>query len=140
MRAVSAARTSQTQWRVGLLGAGYICDAHAKSLRGIAGVEIVAVCDRARDKAAAAASKYGIPNVYTSLDEMLELALDTVHVLLPPDLHYEAARRILESGRHVLLEKPMALSAAECESLAGIAAARNLRLAASHNFLFLPAY
>src|SRR5437868_15418563 len=112
MRAVSAARTPQTRWRVGLLGAGYICDAHAKSLRGIAGVEIVAVCDRARDKASAAAAKYGIPHAYASLEEMLECALDAVHVLLPPDLHYEAARCILESGHHVLLEKPMALSAA----------------------------
>src|SRR3954462_10941734 len=87
------------RWKVGLLGAGYISDAHAKSLRGIDGLEIVAICDRARDRAAAVANKYGIKNVYTSLDDMLETGIDTVHVLLPPDLHFNAARQILEAGR-----------------------------------------
>ena len=75
-------------------------------MRGITNVSVVAVCDRARDKAAAAAQKFGIPRICTSLDEMLEGELDVVHVLLPPDLHFlDAARRIRESGRHVFLEK-----------------------------------
>ncbi|MDB5809267.1 MAG: hypothetical protein JWN94_1389 [Betaproteobacteria bacterium] len=128
------------RFKVGLLGAGYISDAHAKSLRGIDGVEIVAVCDRARDRAAAVAGKYGIKNVYTSLEEMLETGIDTVHVLLPPDLHYDATRRLLEARRNVFLEKPMALSAAECEELETLAVSKNLRLAVNHNFLFLPSY
>src|SRR3954471_20369878 len=128
------------RWKVGLLGAGYICDAHAKSLRGIEDVELVAVCDRARDKAAAAAAKHGIPEVYTSLEEMLQSPLDAVHVLLPPDLHFDAARVILASGRHVFIEKPMALSAAQCDELEAMAASRGLRLAVKHNFLFLPAH
>ncbi len=128
------------RWKVGLLGAGYICDWHAKSLRGMEDVELVAVCDRARDKAALAAAKYGIPDVYASLEEMLESPLDAVHVLLPPDLHFDAARVILASGRHVFIEKPMALSAAQCDELDAMAASRGLRLAVNHNFLFLPAY
>lgn len=128
------------RWKVGLLGAGYICEAHAKALNGIPDVEIVAVCDRARDKADVAARKFGIPQVCTSLDEMLGSTMDVVHVLLPPDLHFEASRQILESGRHVFLEKPMALRSADCRVLADLAAGKNLRLAVNHNFLFLPSY
>ena len=126
--------------KVGLLGAGYICDLHAKALRSIPQVELVAVCDRAGEKAEAAAGKYGIANVYTSLDEMLDSEVDTVHVLLPPDLHFDAARRILTSGRHVFLEKPMALKSADCIELKELAAKGNLKLAVNHNFLFLPSY
>lgn len=131
---------TEKRWRVGLLGAGYICEAHAKALNGIPDVEIVAVCDRARDKADVAARKFGIPEVYTSLDEMLGSTVNVVHVLLPPDLHFEASHRILESGRHVFLEKPMALRSAECRELADLAARKNLKLAVNHNFLFLPSY
>lgn len=131
---------TEKRWRIGLLGAGYICEAHAKALNSIPDVEIVAVCDRARDKAATAARKFGIPEIYTSLDEMLGSAVNVVHVLLPPDLHFEASQRILESGRHVFLEKPMALGSAECRELANLASEKNLKLAVNHNFLFLPAY
>ncbi len=128
------------RWKVGLLGAGYICETHAKALNGIPGVEIVAVCDCARDKADAAARKFGVPTVYTALDEMLRSAVDVVHVLVPPDLHFEASRQILESGRHVFLEKPMALRSAECRELTDLAARKNLKLAVNHNFLFQPSY
>ncbi len=131
---------TEKRWRVGLLGAGYICEAHAQALHGIADVEIVAVCDRASDRAVAAAKKFAIPTACATLDEMLAGTVDVVHVLLPPPLHFEASRQILESGRHVFLEKPMALRAAQCQALADLATAKNLRLAVNHNFLFLPAY
>lgn len=140
MTAIATLRDSQVRRKVGLLGAGYICDVHAQVLKNISGVELVAVCDRAYGQAQAAARKYAIASVHTTLDELLAADVDTVHVLLPPDLHFDAARRILESGRHVLLEKPMALTAAECESLADLAASRNLQLSVNHNFLFLSSY
>lgn len=131
---------SAKHWKVGLLGAGYICESHAKALNGIADAEIVAVCDRSREKADAAAKKFGIPEVYTSLDAMLESDVNVVHVLLPPDLHFDASQQILESGRHVFLEKPMALRSEECRVLADLATSKNLRIAVNHNFLFLPSY
>lgn len=128
------------RWKVGLLGAGYICEAHARALRSRADAELTAVCDHAPARAAGASARLRIPGVFSSLDELLASGVEVVHVLLPPDRHAEAARRILESGRHVLLEKPMAPGAAECEALARLAAAKGLKLAVSHNFLFVPAY
>lgn len=126
--------------KVGLLGAGYISDFHAAALKACAGVELAAICDQDRRRAMSAASRHGIAAVYSSLDQLLAADLDAVHVLLPAEQHLEAARRVLESGRHAYVEKPMGLDAAQCRALADFAAARGLALGVSHNFLFAPAY
>lgn len=127
--------------RVALLGAGYIADWHAQCLRSVAGVELVAVCDRFLSKAQALANKFGIPKVYGSLEEMLAAErLDAVHVLLPPNLHFDAARILLEAGVDVLIEKPMCDRAVDCDELVRIAAAHGRRLGVGHNFLFAPIY
>lgn len=126
--------------KIGLLGAGYIIDSHAKALKTLPHVEIVAVCDRALERAKEAAGKYAIPHVFADLGEMLALKLDVVHVLLPPDLHIDATRQILAADTSAFLEKPMGLNAAECQSLVDFAAEKKLKLAVNHNFLFLPAY
>lgn len=124
---------------MGLLGAGYICDAHARALLATPGVELAAVCDRARGRAEDAARRFGIARVFDSLDAMLASDVEVVHVLLPADAHVAPTRQVLEAGRHVLVEKPMGLASAECRMLSGLARERGLRLAVNHNFLFLPA-
>lgn len=126
--------------KVGLLGAGFIIDSHAKALKALANVDIVAVCDRAVERAEEAAATYNIPHVFADLTEMLKLKLDVVHVLLPPDLHISTTKQILESGANVFLEKPMGLDSKECQALVDFAAERGLKLGVNHNFLFLPAY
>ena len=126
--------------KVGLLGAGYIIDSHAKALKTLSNVEIVAVCDRTIQRAQDAAKTYAIPHVFGDLAEMLKLKLDVVHVLLPPDLHIDATRQILQAGTSAFLEKPMGLDAAECQLLVNLALEKKLKLAVNHNFLFLPAY
>ena len=129
-----------TRLKVGLLGAGYILQAHAKALGAIASVELRAVCDVSQDRAAQAAAAFGIPQVHTSLAQLLASDCDVVHVLLPPFLHEDAVRQLLAAGKSVLVEKPMGLSSSECLSLVEFAAAKQLRLGVNHNFLFLPGY
>jgi predicted dehydrogenase/nucleoside-diphosphate-sugar epimerase len=127
--------------RVALLGAGYIADWHAQCLRSVTGVELVAVCDRALNKAQGLARKFGVPKVYGSLEELLAAeSLDAVHVLLPPDRHFDAARILLESGVDVFLEKPMCDRAEDCDELLRVAAANGRKLGVGHNFLFAPIY
>jgi nucleoside-diphosphate-sugar epimerase/predicted dehydrogenase len=126
--------------KVGLLGAGYICDYHARALKACPGVELVAICDQDHGRAMRAASRHRVAQVYASLDEMLAADLDAVHVLLPAERHVEAARRVLDSGRHAYVEKPMGLDAAPCRALADFAAARGRALGVSHNFLFARSY
>lgn len=128
------------KWKVGLLGAGFILDAHARALRALDNAEIVAVCDIAKERATQAAAAYGIKNIFTSLDAMLQTDVEVVHVLLPPDHHVDASREIIEAGRHVFLEKPMGLDSIQCQAMVDLAKQKNVILAVNHNFLFLPAY
>ena len=136
------AAAPQLARRVALLGAGYIADWHALGLKSVDGVELVAVCDRAVAKARALAQKFGIAHVYESLEEMLAAengstqSLYAVHILLPPDRHFEAAQTVLKAGVHVFLEKPMCATTEDCEALVRLAEERRLRLGVGHNFLF----
>ena len=132
--------TNRTQ-RVALLGAGYIADWHALALKSVDGVELVAICDRFVAKAEALARKSGAAKVYASLEEMLSAEkLDAVHILTPPDRHFESARAVLEAGIDVFLEKPMCAVATDCDTLVRLAAERGLRLGVGHNFLFADVY
>ena len=125
------------RWKVGLLGAGFICDAHAKALKARTDTEIVAICDRAGEKAERASVRLGIPHVSASLDDLLKTDVDVVHVLLPPDHHIDATRRVLESGRHAFIEKPMGLVSGECQALVDLAKEVRLKIGVNHNYLFL---
>ena len=126
--------------KVGLLGAGYILQAHAKALSALDGVELLAVCDLSRERATEAAQAFAIPLVLTDIAELLASDCDVVHVLLPPHLHVDATRRVLEAGKSAFLEKPMGIDADACQALVDLAAERGLKLGVNHNFLFLPGY
>ena len=131
---------SVTRFKVGLLGAGYIVQAHARALAAIDGVAMTAVCDLSKERAGQVASTFAIGRVFTSLDELIASDCDVVHVLLPPFVHEDVTRRLLMAGKSVFVEKPMGLSAAACKALAELAASRGLRLGVNHNFLFTPGY
>ena len=136
---VSARRNSK--WRVALLGTGYIAEWHAKAVASIRDIELVAVCDKVHWRAAAFARKFDVPRVYSTLETMLAAEqLDSVHVLLPPDLHFQAAKAILAAGVNAFIEKPMCLRAQECEVLTRLADEGKLKVGVGHNFLFSECY
>lgn len=126
--------------KVGLLGAGYIADAHARALADLPGIHLHAVCDLSRSRAAQTAAKYGIPHVFASIDELASSDCEVVHVLLPPALHLDAARAMVESGKSVFLEKPMGLDSAACDDLCRQGAEKGVAVGVNHNFLFSPGY
>ena len=139
----SSAGRFGTKRRVAFLGTGYIADWHAQAIAKVDNVELVAVCDRVLPKAQALSQKFarGGLRIYESLEAMLaEEKLDAIHVLLPPDRHFEAARTILEAGVDVFLEKPMCDRAVDCDELVRLAAERGLRAGVGHNFLFAEQY
>lgn len=128
-------------WNVALLGAGYIADWHCTALASVPGARLVGVCDRDGSRAEGLARRHRIPAPFSDLDAMLNSAgIDVVHVLLPPEHHFAAARQVLEAGKHVLLEKPMCLKPEECASLAKLAEHTGRAIGVSHNFLFFPGY
>ncbi len=127
--------------RVGLWARGILPTGTRRGFARWQNVELVAVCDQALARAQALAGKFGVAQAYGSLEAMLAAEkLDAVHVLLPPDRHFAAARTALEAGVNVFLEKPMCDRAADCEALVRLAAERGVRLGVGHNFLFSEPY
>ena len=131
-----------TSFRTALIGAGFISTTHIEALKAaVPEATIVAIVDRNLTLAQSRAAQWGIPNVYGDIEELIAAKIaDVAHVLAPPDLHEPIARRLLEAGLHVLLEKPMATSAAECRALTALAREKGLVLGVNQNFVFHPAY
>lgn len=122
-----------TDVRVGLIGYGAWGRHHARAITAVSGAKLVAIAARSDENAAAAQADHPQATVYRSPDEMLRQAqLDLVDVVLPSDLHYPVAKAVLDSGRSLLLEKPMTLSIANCRELIDLAAQKKLVLAVGH--------
>ncbi|GGW15638.1 oxidoreductase [Streptomyces capoamus] len=98
--------------RIGLLGTGpWARAAHAPALAGHTGVDLVGVWGRRPGAATALAEQYGVA-AYADVDALLA-DVDAVAVALPPSVQAELAVRAARAGRHLLLDKPLALSVAE---------------------------
>jgi predicted dehydrogenase len=108
--------------KVGIIGAGNIARlAHLPGYARLPGVEIAAITDILPAKAKAMAEQYKIPKVFTDYHEMLALKLDAISICVPNAVHAEATIAALESGKHVLCEKPMAMNTAEAQKMADTA-------------------
>jgi predicted dehydrogenase/nucleoside-diphosphate-sugar epimerase len=125
------------RFRVGLVGAGYICEYHIAALRRIPNVELVGVTDLDAARAEQIAKRFSIAT-FPSLDALREAGADCIHVLTPPHTHAAVALEALELGCHVLCEKPLATEVADCERIAALAAERGLQVCVNHSLLFDP--
>lgn len=121
--------------RVGLLGAGHISRYHAGALARIPGIEIAGVCDVDSTRARSLADEFGA-RAMPSLSAFADAGVDVVHVLTPPDAHAEGALEALALGMHVLVEKPLATDAADCERIGRAARERGLRVCVDHSMLY----
>lgn len=127
--------------QVGILGAGFIADLHLRALRTNPQVEVAAVCDVKWERALALQRKWRIPHAFGGLNEMLAGAgLDVVHILVPPDMHATAAIACLEAGRAVFIEKPAAVSTAECRLIEAAARKHGALAGVNHNAVHHPAF
>lgn len=107
------------EFRVGLLGLGAIAQVvHLPVLHGFPGVKIHGVCDADHSKATAIAKRFGIERVYKSDDEVFaDPSLDAIIICTPSFLHHTQAIAALESGKHVLVEKPLAIKASDAQTV-----------------------
>ena len=124
---------------VALLGFGAIGAEHAAGVSQTPGLELVGVCDS--NPARLATLRDASPAVTTSADELLgDTASDLVVVSTPPDSHALWALRALDAGKHVVVEKPMALTVEECDAILQAAADRDLTAVVYQNRRFDPDY
>lgn len=109
-------------FKIGLVGAGSIARAHADANKKLADVEIIALAEAVEDRGKAFAAEYEIPNFYTDYHQMLaNPEVDGVIVCLPNFLHAPVSIAAMKAGKHVLVEKPMALNAAAAAEMATVA-------------------
>lgn len=102
---------------VGLIGCGRISKNHFDAISRVEGLTLSAVCDSAADRAERAGAEHGVP-WYRSLDEMFRAATcDVVAVCTPSGLHAAHGVAAARAGKHVVTEKPMAISLAQADEL-----------------------
>jgi predicted dehydrogenase len=112
--------------RVGVIGAGGIANAHIKRLQALEDVEVHAVCDIREGAAQEKADTYGIPQVFLDYKDLLKLKeIDAVSVCTPNFFHAEPTIAALKAGKHVIVEKPMAMNVKEAKAM--VDAARKSR-------------
>ena len=103
--------------RVALFGCGWIQDFHARGVLA-RGHELVAVANHREDSATAFAERHAIPRVTTDWASLArDTGVDAAIVATPNALHSPQSIALLEAGKHVLVEKPMAVSVAECDAM-----------------------
>jgi predicted dehydrogenase len=123
--------------RIAIVGCGKIADAHAEQIRHTPGCSLVAVCDREALMAGQLAERFDVDRCFTDVEHLLsEVAPDVVHITTPPESHHALARRCLESGSHVYVEKPFTVDAREAEDLIALAETIGVRLTVGHDAQF----
>ena len=114
---------------IAMVGCGQIAEAHLKAVAAVEGAALTFAVDADAGRAQSAAGRYGAPRWSTSYDEALaDPAVHAAVLCLPHDLHRPFAVRAAEAGKHVLVEKPMALSEAEAQEMAAAAERAGVRL------------
>jgi predicted dehydrogenase/nucleoside-diphosphate-sugar epimerase len=122
---------------VGIIGCGRIAEHHLRFIEKIEGVRLSALSDAVIANARRFAERYDVRDVYSSHLEMLNSTrLDVVHILTPPEFHYQQAADAIDRGVHVLLEKPCTIQSQELEDLYRRAEARGVRLCPDFILLF----
>ncbi|MGI8432361.1 MAG: Gfo/Idh/MocA family protein [Chthoniobacterales bacterium] len=122
--------------RVGVVGVGHIGKNHARLYAEGGTAEFTAIFDRDAANAAQIAAQYGV-RAAASLEEFSAL-VDAASVATPTVSHFEIGRALLEKGKHLLIEKPIAEDTAQASELAELAATRRLVLQIGHVERFNP--
>ena len=131
--------TSTDSYGVGIVGLGRVSRGHGNALKNAKGVSLVAACDIDEDRVAKYTDDFGCDGV-TSLDALLQR--DDVHivdVLLPHALHEEATVKAARAGKHVMVEKPMAMDIGACDRMITAAREAGVQLFVAHTERFIEA-
>ncbi len=128
--------------RVGVIGTSWFTETfHLPALASHPAVEITAICGRSRERAQAVAGKFRIPRISSDYRELVESGqVDAVVIAAPDDLHYPMAQAVLESGKHLLCEKPVALHAEQARALYEKAQAAGVVHLVMFTFRWTPEY
>lgn len=129
---------SKVTYRVGMVGAGQICEFHVAAVKKLAPeVELIGITDLDATRAQANAEKWGT-TAFADLDALVAAGANVIHVLTPPAVHGKVATAALEKGCHVLIEKPITEDPDEARKLEELATRKGLTVTVNHSLLYDP--
>jgi predicted dehydrogenase len=131
--------SSASRLRIGILGCANIARAFARDTANSASVQIVAAASRDGAKAQTFAAEFKIPRHHASYEALLaDASVQAIYLPLPNSLHAEWAVRAAQAGKHVLCEKPLALSLAEARKMYDAAQKHTVILLEAYPYYFQP--
>ena len=123
--------------RFGVIGYGYWGPNIVRNLRSLDSVQVVTICDQCQSALDKAKRAYPDIHVTTDPSELLQSAdIDAVAVITPVWTHFDLAKRALQNGKHIFVEKPFTSTSHQAEELIELAERKNLRIMVDHTFLF----
>jgi predicted dehydrogenase len=122
--------------RIGILGLGYWGPNLVRNFLATNGVEKVVGCDQKVERLQFIKSRFPGVEVTDNYDDMLASDIDAVAIATPVDTHYPAARKALEAGKHLWVEKPFTTTSAQAEELISLADSKNLKIFVDHTFIY----
>jgi predicted dehydrogenase len=125
-----------TTLRAGVIGVGHLGQHHARWYAALPDSTLVGVTDQDQERARAIAERFGARRFDRLADLLGEV--DMVSIAVPTSAHYAVAKACLEAGKHVLVEKPIAVAPAEARELVDLAKAKGCRLQVGHSERFNP--
>lgn len=124
---------------VGIIGYGYWGPNLVRNFSACPLTEVAGVCDGNPERLEKLHRTHGHLRGFATVDELLESPVDAVAIATPVSTHYPIAKRCLEAGKHVMLEKPLAATVAEAKALVALAKRQDRVLMVDHTYLFSPA-
>ncbi len=125
--------------KTGVIGIGFIGAAHVEALRRIPGIEVVAIAHSSDAKAKAKGEELGVDRAFGDYRQLLAIKeIDAVHVCTPNHLHHPQTKDALAAGKHVVCEKPLAVTVKEAQELVKLAESSGLVTAVHFNIRFYP--
>lgn len=133
-------RRGEAVVRWGMIGCGDVCERKSgPALQQAEGSELLAVTRRDFRRAQDYAQRHGVPRVYPSVEDLLaDRSVNAVYIATPPDSHEALTLQAAAAGKHVLVEKPMALNAEQCRRMVEACAANGVVLAVAYYRRFFP--
>lgn len=123
--------------RLGVIGYGYWGPNVVRNFHGLYNCQLVSVCDHSPKALRRVLDTYTSIEVTHNVDDIVTSKhLDAVAIVTPVSSHYELARKCLENGKHVFVEKPFTATVAQAEELIELADLKNLKIMVDHTFLF----
>jgi len=133
----SRAHNNADSVRVGVIGYGYWGPNIVRNFRALDRCEVISVCDRNAKALKRAQKTYPALHLTTDFTEVLASPdIDAVAIVTPVWTHFELAKKALENGKHVFVEKPFTSTSAQATQLIELACKKNLRIMVDHTFLF----